>query len=98
MTAVGSRGLPGAGCPTSRGFRDVGFLRHRKLILKRGDRNVGNVGTETRRGDRRTDGTYPSFFRSTGLPTSQKIGERPVCPHISLAFQAGWPTFSPAVF
>ena len=30
-----------------------------------------------------TDGTYPSFFRSTGLPTSQKIGERPVCPHIS---------------
>jgi len=20
-----------AGCPTSRGFRDVGFLRHRKL-------------------------------------------------------------------
>jgi hypothetical protein len=46
---------------------------------KRGKRGDGNVA----RGQA-TDGTHPSLFRSTGLPTSQKIGERPVCPHISL--------------
>ena len=44
---------------------------------------TGKRGGETWGRNVATDGSYPSFFRSTGLPTSQKIGERPVCPHIS---------------
>jgi len=74
------RFCPFAGCPTSRGFRDVGFLRHRKLILKSWDRNVGNVGTETWRGDRRQAGRTLVFSGQQGCPRLRKLVNVPSVP------------------
>ena len=68
-----------------RGILTAPETNSEKLGQKRGKRGDGNVA----RGQA-TGGTHPSFFRSTGLPTSQKIGERPVCPHISAEPLGTW--------